>query len=103
MAAALLKTFNGRSAKKPIVRKVVIGVATLGLWGVLVLLFAAPLALTGDISWRQGVRFGLSFWALWPLFLPAVAWLSFRFPIERKSLVRNVVLHLLACVLLVGT
>jgi two-component system, LytTR family, sensor kinase len=74
----------------------------LGLWGVLVLVFAAPLALTGDVSWRQGVRFGISFWALWPLFLPAIAWLAFRFPIERKRFVRNVGVHLLVCILMVG-
>src|SRR5207247_2058383 len=75
----------------------------LGLWGALVLLFAAPLALTGPVSWRQAVSFGGSFWALWLLFLPAVAWLSFRFPIERRRLLRNVGLHLLACLLMVGT
>jgi two-component sensor histidine kinase len=86
-----------------IVRKVVIVATALGLWGALVLLFAAPLALIGPISWRQAVSFGGSFWALWLLFLPAVAWLSFRFPIERRRLLRNVGLHLLACLLMVGT
>jgi signal transduction histidine kinase len=68
-----------------------------------VLLFAVPLALTSSASWRQTVSFGASFWALWLLFLPAVAWLSFRFPIERRRLVRSVGLHLLACLLVVGT
>lgn len=81
----------------------VMAVSALGLWGVLVLLFAVPLALTGPISWRQAVGFGGSFWGLWLLFGPAVAWLSFRFPIERCRLVQNVGVHLLACVLLVGT
>ena len=66
------------------------------------LLFAAPLALRDPVSWRQAVSFGGSFWALWLLFLPAVAWLSFRFPIERRRLLRNVGLHLLACLLMVG-
>jgi hypothetical protein len=68
-----------------------------------VLLFAAPLALTGRVSWSEAVSFGGSFWALWLFFLPAVAWLSFRFPIERRRLLQNVGLHLLACLLLVGT
>lgn len=77
-------------------------VAVLGLWGALVLLFAAPLPLTSRVSWREAVRFGGSFWALWLLFLPAAAWLSFRFPIERKRLARNVGLHLLACLLIVA-
>jgi two-component sensor histidine kinase len=94
---------NRTSGNRRIARKVAIGATALGLWGALVLLFAAPLALTGGVSWRQAVRFGGSFWALWLLFVPAVAWLSFRFPIERTRLLRNVGLHLLACLLMVGT
>lgn len=74
-----------------------------GLWCTLVMLFAAPLALPGSVTWRQAIGSGAAFWALWLFFMPAVAWLSFRFPIERKTLVRNVGLHLLACLLLVGT
>ena len=94
---------NRTSGNRRIARKVAIVATALGLWGALVLLFAAPLALTGPVSWRQAVSFGGSFWALWLLFLPAVAWLSFRFPIERRRLLRNVGLHLLACLLIVGT
>ncbi|HLH56845.1 MAG TPA: histidine kinase [Verrucomicrobiae bacterium] len=92
------------NSAKPIIRQFrIIGLALgVGLWGALVLLFAAPLSLTGRISWRETVSFGVSFWALWLFFLPAVGWLSFRFPIERKNLVRNVGLHLLACLLIVG-
>src|ERR1700704_5857843 len=94
---------NRTSGNRRIARKVAIVATALGLWGALVLLFAAPLALTGSASWRQAISFGASFWALWLLFLPAVAWLSFRFPIERRRLLRNVGLHMLACLLLVGT
>jgi len=94
---------NRTSGNRRIARKVAIVATALGLWGALVLLFAAPLALTRSVSWRQAVSFGGSFWALWLLFVPAVAWLSFRFPIERRRLLRNVGLHLLACVLLAGT
>ena len=94
---------NRTSGNRRIARKVAIVATALGLWGALVLLFAAPLALTGPVSWRQAVSFGGSFWALWLLFLPAVAWLSFRFPIERRRLLRNVGLHLLACLLVVGS
>lgn len=85
-----------------IARNVAMVAAGLGLWGALVLLFAAALALTSSISWRQAIRFGGSFWALWLLFLPAVAWLSFRFPFERRNLLRNVALHFLACLLMIG-
>jgi len=94
---------NRTSANRRIARNLAILATALGLWGALVLLFAAPLALPGRISWRQALNFGVSFWALWLLFLPTVAWLSFRFPIERRRLVRNVGVHLLACLLMAGT
>ena len=94
---------NSTNTAKPIVRQLRVIATALGLWGALVLLFAAPLALTSRVSWREAVSFGASFWALWLLFLPAVAWLSFRFPIERRRLLRNVGLHLFACLLMVGT
>jgi two-component system LytT family sensor kinase len=93
---------NGTSGNRRIAHKIAIAATGLGLWGALVLLFAAPLALTGPIAWRQAVSFGASFWALWLVIGPAVAWLSFRFPIERRKLFRNVGLHLLACLLIVG-
>ena len=93
---------NRKSSNTPIARNVAIVAAALGLWGALVVLFTAPLALTSAISWRRAIAFGVWFWALWLFFLPAVAWLSFRFPIERRRLVRNLGIHLLACVLIVG-
>src|SRR5215475_13023990 len=91
------------SSSERVAHKIAVGAAALALWGALVLLFAAPLALTGRVPWREALSFGGSFWALWLLFLPTVAWLAFRFPIERRKLVRNVGLHLLACLLIVGT
>lgn len=67
------------------------------------LLFAAPLALTNRGSWGEAISFGASFWALWLPILPAVAWLSFRFPIERRGLIRNVSIHGLTCLVFVVT
>jgi two-component system LytT family sensor kinase len=94
---------NPTGADRLIARKLAIMATVLGLWGALVLLFAAPLALTSRVPWREAVIFGTSFWALWLLFLPLVAWLSFRFPIERRRLFGNVALHLLICLLVVIT
>jgi len=92
------------SGNRRIARKVAIVATTLGLWGALVLLFAAPLALLGRVSWGEAVAFGGSFWVLWLLFLPGSVWLAFRFPIiERRTLLRNAGLHVLACLLIVGT
>lgn len=98
----IYRDMNPTSGERGIARKVALAAAALGLWGALVLLFSAPLALTSPITWQEAARFGASFWALWLLFLPMVAWLSFRFPIERTRLLRNASLHLLACVLIVG-
>src|SRR5947199_6254692 len=95
------RVMNPTSGNRLIARKLAMAAAVLGLWGALVLLFAVQLALTSRTSWRQAVSFGASFWVLWLLFLPAVAWLSFRFPIERRTLLRNVSLHLVACLLIV--
>jgi two-component system LytT family sensor kinase len=94
---------NRTSGNRRIARKAAMVATALGLWVGLVLLFATPLALTGPISWRQAVSFGASFWALWLLFLPAVAWLCFHFPIERATLLRNAALHVLTCLLIVGS
>ena len=94
---------NQTNGNRSIARNVAMAATALGLWGALVLLFAAPLALTNPASWRQAVSFGASFWAFWLLFLPVVAWLSFRFPIERRKLLQNVGLHLLVCLLIVST
>ncbi|MGN6384814.1 MAG: sensor histidine kinase [Verrucomicrobiota bacterium] len=92
---------NPESRSRRLTRNLAIVTTGFALWGALVLLFAAPLALPGRISWRQAINFGVSFWALWLFFLPTVAWLSFRFPIERRRLFRNVGIHLAACLLVV--
>lgn len=91
-----------RSGNGCLTRRVGVVAAVLGLWGALVLLFAAPLALTGRVAWVEAVSLAASLWALWLLFLPGVAWLSFRFPIERGRLLRNIGIHVLACVLVAG-
>jgi two-component sensor histidine kinase len=103
LAECIYRDMNRTIGNRRIVRKVAMVATVLGVWGALVLLFAAPLALTGRVSWREAVSFGGSFWAHWLLFLPAVAWLAFRFPIERKRLVRNVGIQMLGCLLVVGS
>jgi two-component sensor histidine kinase len=98
------RDMNRTSGNRRLVHQVAMVAAALGLWAALVLLFAAPLALLGRVSWREALSFGGSFWAFWLLFLPAVVWLSFRFPIiERTQLFRHAGLHVLACLLIVGT
>jgi two-component system, LytTR family, sensor kinase len=93
---------KGASGARPIVRPLTVVATALGLWAALALLFAAPFVLTGPVSWGRAVSFGGGFWVLWLIFIPAVAWLAFRFPIERNRLFQKLGLHLLACLLTVG-
>ncbi len=93
---------NPSDARGSIPRHLGIPAALLASWGGLVLLFAAPLALSRPVSWHEAIRFGVSFWSPWLVFLPAVAWLAFRFPIGRGRLLRNAGIHLLGCLLTVG-
>jgi two-component system, LytTR family, sensor kinase len=95
------RDMNLTSGNRRIARELAILATALALWGVLVLLFAAPLAFTSRMTLRQAVSFGVSFWAPWVLFLPAVAWLAFNFPIERKRLFRVFFLHLVGSFLVV--
>lgn len=93
---------NGTIGSSSVVRKAAVLAAAVGFWVGLVLLFSAPIALTGSVSWRQAVGFGASFWAPWLVFLPAAAWLAFRLPLERGKVLRNLSLHVLACLLVVA-
>lgn len=93
---------NPKSGNLNLSTKLTLLAASLALWVALVLLFATGLALTSTISWRQGIRFGISLWALWLIFIPVVAWLSFRFPIHRAKLIQNLTLHLVACLAIVA-
>jgi hypothetical protein len=77
---------NWTIGSSSVVRKAAVLAAAVGLWVGLVLLFAAPIALTGSVSWRQAVGFGASFWAPWLIFLPAAAWIAFRLPLERREI-----------------
>lgn len=87
---------------KPIVRKLTLVATAFGLWCALVLLFATPIAATSLITWRQAIGAGALFWVHWLLLIPAVAWFSLRFPIERNKVLRNLGIHLLCCLLTVG-
>ena len=60
---------NRTSGNKSIAPKWAMVATAVGLWGALVLLFAAPLALPGSVSWVQAVSFAAAFWAFWLLFL----------------------------------
>jgi two-component system, LytTR family, sensor kinase len=73
----------------------------LGLWSLLVLAVAGQLVFTTELPWRQAFTISLRDWFPWVVLAPIVAWLAFRFPLERPKLVISVPVHLVACMLAV--
>lgn len=73
-----------------------------GLWAVLVLLFATQFVLIGSFSWFEGLKQATTFWGSWGLFMPAVVWVAFRFPFDSRRLIPRLGTHLVACAILVA-
>jgi signal transduction histidine kinase len=69
----------------------------LGLWALLVLAFAGQLLFTTSLSGTQALALSLRDWSPWVLLAPLVAWLAFRFPLERHKLLVSIPVHVLAC------
>jgi two-component sensor histidine kinase len=69
----------------------------LALWAGLVLLFAIPFALIGQISWGYAVSSGALFWVVWLPLMPVLVWLSSAYAFERNRLARNLMVHVLSC------
>ena len=71
-----------------------------GLWTVLGLVSSAQVYFahhrlgTNPYSWPQALLAGLSFWYLWGLLSPAVAWLGRRFQVDRANFGRHFFIHL---------
>ena len=63
-----------------------------GAWGALVLIFAAPVALSGAVAWDEALRRASTFWRPWLLLLPVV-WGLTRWLLARP---RPAVVHVLA-------
>ncbi len=71
----------------------------LGLWSLLVLVFAGQLVLAGSVPWSRALVLSLRDWYPWAILAPVVGWLALRFPFERESLFVSVPVHLTGCVL----
>jgi hypothetical protein len=102
--AALNKPNDLITAKTtdPAVRQLFTLAAGGGLWAALVLLFATQFVLVGSFAWREAFIQAGIFWGLWVVLMPLVVWLSFRFPFQPGRIPRTLVIHVLACVLVVA-
>ena len=102
--AALNKPNDLITAKTtdPAVRQLFTLAAGVGLWAALVLLFATQFVLVGSFAWREAFIQAGIFWGLWVVLMPLVVWLSFRFPFQPGRIPQTLVIHVLACVLVVA-
>ncbi|BET66516.1 hypothetical protein ASA1KI_14340 [Opitutales bacterium ASA1] len=70
-----------------------------GFWSVLILAFAAQLVFTASFPWTQGIRGALFDWLPWVVLSPFVAWLAWRFPLEKGRLRWSIPVHAVATLL----
>jgi two-component sensor histidine kinase len=77
-------------------------VMALGLWAVIVLLFASQFVIVSSFTWRDAFVHAGFFWLPWMLFMPIVVWFAFRFPLEKGRMILHVGVHLLACIAIVS-
>ena len=73
--------------------------AIVGCWLFLALLFTPQTYLTNlrsptPLTWIGALLATLLLFAVWAVLTPLVLWLGARFPLERKRLLRNLVIHL---------
>ncbi len=76
----------------------------LGAWCLLVFAFAGQSVLMQSqrdpsFGWTQGLTLAMSDWLPWLFLGPIVAWLGFRFPVERRKLIVSLPVHVLGCIL----
>lgn len=69
----------------------------LGLWCLLVTAFAGHLVFTNGLGWPEALALSCRDWLPWVILAPLVAWLAFRFPLERRKLYASIPVHVLAC------
>jgi LytTr DNA-binding domain len=72
----------------------------IGFWTLLGLVSSVQVFLAhrrlaaNPFTWPEALRDGLSFWYLWAIGTPAIAWLGRRFQVDRANLSRHFFIHL---------
>jgi two-component sensor histidine kinase len=79
-------------------RQLVWWALALGLWSLLVLAFAGQVVVARSVDWVDAAKISLHDWLPWAALTPLVAWLAYRFPLERRKLYFSLPLHVLVCV-----
>jgi len=74
----------------------------LALWAAIVVLFATQFVLVGSMGWQDAFLHASSLWIVWIAFMPAVVWLAFRLPFERRRWLVSLGMHVFTCILVVA-
>ena len=74
-----------------------------GCWLGLITFFATQCVLVAAAPWADAFMHSVTFWLLWGLFMPFVAWLSFKFPLSHERIASSLCVHFVALMVIVGT
>lgn len=84
-------------------RWLVPGLLVLGVWLALGGLFTAQYSVIGGLELGEALKRSAPLWLAWFVFTPLAVWVGFSFPLERAHLLRNIMIHLIACASVIGT
>ena len=79
------------------------GLLVLGVWLALGGLFTAQYSVIGGLELGEALKRSAPLWLAWFVCTPLAVWLGFAFPLERAHMVRNLMIHLVACASVIGT
>ena len=83
----------------PVRQQMTVWAIVLGVWCVLVVVFAGQLVFNAGMSWHEGFRVAFFNWLPWALLSPIAVWLASVFPLERGHLRLSVPAHIAGCLL----
>lgn len=79
------------------------GLLVFGVWLALGGLFTAQYSVIGGLELGEALKRSAPLWLAWFVFTPLAVWLGFAFPLERAHLARNLIIHFIACGVVIET
>ncbi len=76
-------------------------VILLVIWAVLVAMLTAIFMIVGSLGFIVAFELGIRVWVAWLVCAPFTIWIALKYPIDHARRLRSIVIHLVACVLVV--